>query len=61
MSPCLQEVNSVTLSDKKERVKKKLGEELVALLELHLTMHDFLWVFRTADLLIKSELLLWAY
>lgn len=49
------------MSDKKERVKKKLGEELVALLELHLTMHDFLWVFRTADLLIKSELLLWAY
>lgn len=61
MPPCLQEVNSVTLSDKKERVEKKLGEEVVALLKLHLTMKDFLWVFRTADLLSKSELLLWAY
>ena len=42
MPPCLQEVNSVTLSDKKERVEKKLGEEVVALLKLHLTMKDFL-------------------
>ena len=41
MSPCLQEVNSVTLSDKKERVKKKIGRGTCCFIEIALNYARF--------------------